>query len=202
MRSIGILGGALLAALLFGAAMAASASADEYLFNGKPITERLTLGGLGELELIDMKEGVAVKCTGHSEGTKGPGALLEITKVTGLAGELNVPCTVEKGSSLCESATAMAVNLPWHSELILREGELRGLITTSNAGWEVNCETIIGKVTDTCTGTGSAALKNVSGGVEVIAEEKSGKANCSRGGAEAGLVRGHGLIEREGLSVS
>ncbi len=202
MRIIKMLGAAFVAVLALGAVAAAGASALEWLLNGKPITATTTVKLTGELLLKDDTEKVAVKCSGHDEGTVGPGAADEVTKITGLSGELNAPCTVEEGS-LCESATAMAVNLPWATELVTVEGAIRDLITTANAGWAVTCETIIGPVVDTCEGMTSTAMENVTGGVLATfdAISKENPAECSRPKAKVGLVTGTNLIKNTATEV-
>ncbi len=203
MRIIKMLGAAFVAVLALGAVAAAGASALEWLLNGKPITAKTAVKSTGELLLKDDKEKIAVKCSGHDEGSVSPEGKDEITSITGLSGELNAPCTVEEGS-LCESATAMAVNLPWATELVTVEGAIRDLITTANSGWAVTCKTIIGEVTDTCEGMTSTGMDNVTEGVLALfdAISRENPAECSRTKEKVGLVTGSDLIEESGLTVS
>ena len=160
-----------------------------------------------KLHLEDMKAGTAIECTGEGEGTVGPGNGDVISKITASG------CTFEKAGS-CESSkpvTANAVHLPWKTELFLKGAQTWDKISEDEGhgtpGWDVEC-TVFGifKIADTCEGEAQTKMENLANGtVEASFEgEASGKAKCSVGGAEQGLVKGNTIIEAKsgnGLKV-
>jgi hypothetical protein len=194
-----------MAVFAMAAVAASSASAHEWLLNGKPITTAIKIMSDGLLELEDTKAtggAVRVECRGFDEGTVGPGALDTVTNITSeeLKGSKTISCGLVK-AGLCKApATAEAVNLPWMTEIYLSStGQVRDMITPGvagkNPGWAVTCETILGKTTDTCTiELGSTALVSLATGVDATFEEKSPNANCSVGGTGTGVVRGTDLL--------
>jgi len=165
----------------------------------------------GRLELTDEKggpfsEAVTVRCPKNSEaeglnkGTVGPGSTDEITEVTDAAGKTTIEC--ERVAGTCPApVTATAVHLPWHTKLIVVNGEIRDELVSGTAkegepagsepGWTVKCSS----VTDTCERQGTeahqnTAVSNVTGGVDTTFDAKSTNVHCSRGGTGKGKVRG------------
>jgi hypothetical protein len=213
MRSIRIVVGLAAAACLL-AVMAAPALATPKWYeckeqSGGKYTEKecATTGSPGTFELVEVKTAVAsisegeleledsessigavrVKCTVVSEGTAGPEKKDTITSATLSS------CKVVKGT--CGSPTAVAVHLPWNTELTEpTEGEIRDNIKNSGSGlpgYTVTCTVII-KVKDTCEGETSTKITNnfSSSLVEATFEKKSPKATCSLSKKVSGSVEG------------
>ena len=150
----------------------------------------------GSLTLADIKvpvEGtVLVDCTGTDKGTVGPGKFDRITAIE------NIVCVAGTHCEKLEKA-AEPLNLPWQTELVEENGTLRDKIKAENgkgAGWAVTCKVLGVTKTDEClTEEGSTLVENklTSGKEQLVLndfEEKSPKAKCSVGGAEAGEVKG------------
>jgi hypothetical protein len=201
MRKIQTVGLALVAVLAMSAVAVASASAAEWLLNGAKITAATSAPSEGALTLEDTKApggAVKVECSGKFVGTVGPLAADSITEVLSLTGTSTISCTIITHGA-CEGTTAevKGIHLPWTTELLLAtETEFRDDIvsgTGGEPGYTVVCKTILGNVTDTCTGKTSSEELNVTGGVEGIFEAKSEKANCSLGGTGSGVILGKGI---------
>jgi hypothetical protein len=193
MSRIRIIGLALVAVFAMTAVAAASASAHEWQIGGKAIVTATVTKSKGTLTLTDKKGGifkeeVKLTCKGTDEGTVGPGAADTVTAVTA------TECKTEKGT--CPSPTAKATHLPWKTELVSGTGsEVRDTITSGGSGepgYNVVCA---GLVEDECVGNTSTKAENTTGGVNEIFDANSANAKCSRGGANAGEVRGTDLIE-------
>lgn len=200
MQRIKILGLALMAVCAVSALVSASAlAAHEWLLNGKPITTAVKINSksVGSLLLEDLHASggaVAIVCEGTDKGTVGPGAKDEVTSITA------TNCTFEKNGQ-CEAnkgVTANALHLPWKTTLELVSGELRDVImgTGGEPGWNVEC-TVFGvfKIQDECTALSSTGIKNDSTGVLAKFDSKTPLANCTNGGANAGMVEGTDLNE-------
>jgi hypothetical protein len=197
MLRIQMIGLALVAALFMSAVAAGSASAaHEWLINGASLGAPVKVHSLGLLLLEDSTApGGAVKihCHGFDAGTVGPGALDLVTSITRelLGTNDKIPCTFDK-AGLCKSNVtplALAVNLPWHTEITLINGKVRDMIMSDgngNPGWLVLCTNIIGGEShDICTRSLiSTALANVAGGVQATFDAESGNADCSLNGGE------------------
>src|SRR6202044_1373700 len=97
------------------AATSAMAAA-EWLLNGSSIASATAAKTTGELLLEDMGTKTDVLCSATLEGTVGPGATDEITKIVDLESKNPLNCTIqEKGA--CEEANGSLilvtpVNLP------------------------------------------------------------------------------------------
>jgi hypothetical protein len=150
------------------------------------------------LRLYDTKTllGVSeVDCSGTTVGTIGPGKY-DRTETIRIAGCNPV--------SVCKNVeTVIPKGLPWQTELYESAKEQRDKIS-AGAGWEVKCEVILSKKeTDTCTTVageeGSTLMTPITVGTKSIVkaefETKSGRANCTLGGAKAGVVGGIATIE-------
>jgi len=205
MRKIHIVGLALVAMFAFSAVSVATATAATkvWLVDGAAIAknEPVDSEATGEgLLLVDTKGGlfgerVDLDCTGKDEGTvttTGTGTVTAITSI--------VCKTLEGG---CPSPAAAPVHLPWTSELILSGANFRATIkgTGGEPGWNVTCS---GIVEDECVakaGT-TVGIVNVAAGVDANFEEAE-KANCGRGGANAGFVVGTDLnLLTSGLTLT
>jgi hypothetical protein len=211
-----IIGLALVAALVMSAVAVGSASATvlphEWLINGTLIGSPVKIHSQGLLVLTDDTApggATSVHCHGFNAGTVGPHALDLISSITKeLLGTLDkIPCNYIKQGA-CESSPvplALAVNLPWHTELTLFGSEVRDMIMKDveggNPGWSVTCKTLLGTVTDTCTSAlNSTRVENVSNGVLALfdATSNANPAECkvgAEGARKAGLVSGAVLIE-------
>jgi hypothetical protein len=209
MLRIQIIGLALVSALFMSAVMAGSASAaHEFLINGAPITTALKVHSSGLLLLEDTKPPIGtptqVHCHGFNAGTVGPGGVDLIESITlELLGTKDlILCLFDKNGN-CNSGTmpvALALNLPWKTELVLHEGKVRDLILADGhgePGWNVHCNAIIPE--DDCLATaaepGSTGLENVAGGVLATFDKLTPLATCSVGGAKSGKVEGTVLTE-------
>jgi hypothetical protein len=232
MRKIQLLGLAVLAVFAFSAVAAASSAfalESVWLVKGATALTKLLTDGEGELQLTDLKTPIfgeaSILCSGLNEGWIGGDASGanpkwdEITRITGLNAAtepLWVKCTfVVRGG--CETSTppeAMAVNLPWLTELLLtlegtEEVYLDHLIAAvPGAGWVSRCLVLGANTEDECTSeTTSANIDNTaeSDVKALFSDAISGLANCSQGGAVSGVVEGEVLIllaNGEALAVS
>jgi hypothetical protein len=211
MLRIQMIGLALVAALFMSAVAAGSASAaHEWLINGAPLTSTLKVHSVGLVLLEDTKApggAVQVHCKGFDAGTVSPGGLDLVESVTAelLKGSDKIPCTFDKVGA-CKSnvtPTALALNLPWRTELVLNGTSVRDLILADGhgePGWSVTCTNIFGGTTeDHCLAEagkpGSVSLTNVAGGVLGTFDKLTPNAKCSLGGAESGHVEGTVLTE-------
>lgn len=221
MRKLHVVGLALVAMLALFAITASSAfAASEWLLNGEAIVTPTTAVTTGELLLEDMNALIKVDilCSGTFDGTVGPGTADTITKVlnsagaeetaTNLAGKVepSIDCTVSNAGS-CTSPKAgelinvFPINLPWVTALSLNgtqwvdtieSGKENAEKKLTEPGYEITCTTsLLGTVTDVCTGKPSAIVSNEAGGVSGTFEEgetinKPG--NCSIGGTGQALV--------------
>jgi hypothetical protein len=213
MRKIHIVGLALAAVLAVSAFAASSAFALESTWlvaAAKPTTEVKTdsASTAAGFALTDAKGGifgeeVEVLCTGTDEGTVGPGKADLLTKVT------VTKCETMKG--ICGEANAEAINLPWTTSIELIGSAFYDDITTTVGSKEVGYNVICSKIVeDKCeVALARALLENGTGGtVNAIfnsSDANQPKANCSRGGTEAGLVNGTDVLLATGgeaLAVS
>jgi len=160
----------------------------------KEVTETEEVTSSGEVELTDTKAtggASTIKCKGFDVGWIGVngGDGETVVKATG--------CTRVEG--LCESnVTAVAINLPWYTQLAISGSEIRDRVRSAAAagpGYKVECVTGgIFKVADECTGGISTKMTNSSDGnvqaeFDAISEAETG--TCKLGGAGSGRVRGH-----------
>jgi hypothetical protein len=139
----------------------------------------------GTLELTDTSVPIAgsvtVTCSGTNEGTVLPGGKDTTTRVTASSCKSN--------NSFCGSPTAVALGLPWKTQLVEVSGKLEDEITSASGciGWEVKCS---GGITDKCTkSSGKTEIENVAAGVDAIFIS-SEKATCTQSKKETGTVKG------------
>jgi hypothetical protein len=166
----------------------------EWLLSGAYVPEPLeTSWSGGKLTFSDTKATGGqskIECTDSGEGK----ALLnegEITKWTGSS------CVrVEGGCKKGEVESLTAVNLPWHEELVEVEGKVRVKLSSTKGatGFVVECNTLLGKVKDECTGTIDLNTENVSEGVNAPLYLPE-KLKCTQGGSAAGVVEGSRTIK-------
>ena len=215
-----VAGLALVAVLAFSALASSSAFAvSKYLLNGAQITTTIPTVTEGELLLEDTAATGKpdILCMGSFDGTIGPpeGTKDQITEVLNLekvlvAGELansDLIANCETDNGTCTNPVDVeAVNLPWNTEVMLTPGgKFSDLLVSSGngePGWRVDCNSIIGLISDTCTGEGnaSAELTNIAGGgvlgtfLETETDTISPPAHCSLNGGKTGLVVGSSPI--------
>jgi len=214
MLRIQMIGLALMATLVMSAVAAAGASAAEHLWlvNGKLVASPVKVHSLGLLLLTDKTAPggeTIIHCHGFNDGTIGPHALDLILAITAelLGTNPRITCNYVKQGA-CESSPrplALAVGLPWHTELYLEGTEVRDHITSDTPGgtigWKVVCKAILlGTVTDECTNKlTSVKVTNVAGGVEGEFDAKSSLGDCKVGTEAvrtgAGKVVGTTLVE-------
>lgn len=219
MLRIQMIGLALMAALAMTAVAASSASAAHlWLLGGNLIASPVTIHSHGTLELEDTKAtggAVRVKCTGFDTGTVGPHALDLISKITleKLGTKDLIGCSFAAGKNgACETGTeptALALNLPWHTELYLEGTEVRDMVVSEvagkNAGWNVRCKAIfVGPIEDDCTValTSTGLVTDMGLGVLAKFDAKSALATCSIGGANSGKVEGIDILLNPGAQLS
>jgi hypothetical protein len=196
-----LMGLTVVAALAVLAVMAASASALQWLLDGKPIEGTVHVNSSGSLLLADLAApsgGTFIVCKGTGEGTIGPLAHDEITELKART------CEFQTGKNgACEASvepTARAVNLPWLTLLVTVSGTTRDDVLPGKSGkspgWKVECQVLgIFKVSDECTtASGSPVVANVAGGVTTTFEEKE-TASCTEGNKTSGMVIGAPLNE-------
>ena len=132
----------------------------------------------------------------------------QITAVLNLKNEL-VEDAATKGDLLECTATStcsnpvdmIATNLPWNIEVVLVGGTFVSLILNGGAGqpgYTFDCNTIIGLLSDTCTGELGAILTNEAGGLlgefSETNEAITTPVNCTLGGEKQGLFAGTGFL--------
>jgi hypothetical protein len=215
MLRIQMIGLAIVASLAMSAIAAGSAmAAHEWLINGSPITVAKKIHSKGLLLLTDHNPlgnaslETAVHCKGFDAGTVGPGGADLIESITAelLGTNDKITCAFDKtgGCEASPAPLALALHLPWRTELYLVGTEVRDMIVADGAGepgYKVICKApLLGTITDECTAPlGSTGLANVAAGVEGIFEANSQNSNCKIGSEGirngAGLVRGSTLSE-------
>jgi hypothetical protein len=199
-----------LAAIAASSAFAAEELPAEYLWEALPIAEGAELPfdtvnvGTTLLLFEDMKAtggAVDVLCSGLFGGViMGPKDAL-ITEVVSLTGSSNVICVIDtKGA--CEGTEALteAVHLPWLVEPLLVGATFvvdfveNTETKTGLPGFAFTCKTLLGNVTDTCTGATGAIATNVATGIEgefsETNEEITKPSNCTLSGEKQGLLFG------------
>jgi hypothetical protein len=160
--------------------------------------------------LADTKglgEGTTVHCRGFDLGTVGPHGLDLIKSITlePLGTKKLVLCLLTK-AGVCKEGkmpTLEAINLPWHTQLILRGAQVRDLILGHGGGrpsWTITCESaILGTpIEDTCEEEEGKpiSITMTNAGLEgVLGELENPHAKCSIGGKETGEVIGTVLTE-------
>jgi hypothetical protein len=136
--------------------------------------------------------GIKVLCSGSFDGTNGPSRVDDTEKLLSLAGAevtLAAPLACADESN-CESPRVNAVGFPWSTEIVSPTVDV---ISTSGAGWEIDCNTIFGLIEETCTGRFRFVVKNSGTEVLVAFSESEMEANgeqltCTGGGGKTGLI--------------
>jgi hypothetical protein len=182
---------ALVSAISAGTALAAPewyVASPEWQQGGAPLVEATATKWKGKVSLAEASEGVDVECEAAGEGPAKPGASGEVTALT-MSGCAPI------GGGECGSASASAVGLPWHTELVVSEGALRLAITGTggSAGFKLTCKILGVKVTSTCTGTLGASVKAASSGVEASLSGR--EMFCNISGKRTGTLEGAQVIE-------
>jgi hypothetical protein len=209
---------ACLTAIGTSAAFAAEELPAEFLWEALPIAEGAELPfdiinvGTTLLLLEDMKAtggAVDILCSGLFGGViMGPKDAL-ITEVVGLPEPQRklIICTIDtKGACEGTEASVEAVHLPWLIEPLLTTASRTGFALdiventetkTGLPGYTVTCKTILGNVTDTCTGATGAIATNAATGIEgefsETNEEITLPGNCTLGGEKQNLLFGAGI---------
>jgi hypothetical protein len=207
MKKFYTVGIALLAVLAFGALAASSASAAAWDEGTEEIkaADPVTLAGTLTLS-IDGLFTATVDCEGLFDGTVGPGAADEVTKVLNAAGEetgtplsgLAINCEVLAGNS-CGAAGSLAElwpeNLPWPTTLELMEPAAELILdllgnAAKKSAYEILC--VASGTSNLCEGIASAILTN---GVNEVngtyPNQKPAEDKCELG---EGLLEGSGLV--------
>jgi hypothetical protein len=180
--------------------VAGSASALQWLLDGKPIEKAVGVSASYKLQFADLAAtggSTEMVCEGSSTGRIGPLAHDEVVTLTAekcrfVSGK-NGSCEAEK------EVTGRAVNLPYLTLLItVGAGVTEDLISPGarggNPGWSVEC-TVLGvfRTQDTCTSPDTRTLVvNLAGGVDTIFQE-SETLSCTLGNSTSGMVFGTAL---------
>jgi hypothetical protein len=204
--------GMMLAAVFLASAMvSASASALQWLLNGRPIHNPVLVLSRWSWLLADRTApggGLYVICEGTDLDWIGP-----LAKDTRIHFPATV-CRFQPGrNGECEASdevTTEAVNLPYLSLLLTVRGQTRNDFFPhtggANPGWSVTC-TVLGifRVADECTsGKTSTSISNLASGVDETSEE-SEPYSCTEGTSTSGFVIGTDLMENptgQTISVS
>jgi hypothetical protein len=186
MRKIYVLELTLVAVFAFSAFAASSAFAiSKILFNGAEITANLGFEILGSVLLQDLNAPGTpdILCTMIYDGTIEAGGelglveamLMEGGELLNENGELNgagndmIDCVSDNGT--CSGEVLYTVlNLPWHIEVVLdvtKEAFLGDILEEAGKipTYDINCNTILGLVEDSCSGLSSFRLQNTAGGL-------------------------------------
>jgi hypothetical protein len=194
---------------------AASGNAGKWQWSEALETEKIK--GVGfTITLTDTKAtggSSKVRCTAGLEMTgsvAGAGSKIETAEVSSPA----TNCTsVTGGCKTTGIEEVKGVHLPWAAFWSENAGKAVTLIQNGGSGepgWEVVCDTVLGKITDTCESESTekdeeATLENVfSSGVSLVTATyaKAHKAKCSVGGAEAGEEEGKiALLDKSGAGL-
>jgi hypothetical protein len=231
MRRFKVLGVAIFAVLLLSVAVAATASAVEFLLalwllNGSPITSPVLVDIEGELNLISLNAaGIGVKaealCSGILDGFVEPESkdliteLLTLEPSTAIAHEpLVEPGLVCTNSANCTEPLAWADNLPveTEAELMLDPSPTTFFVDLLlKAGYYVFCMGGVLPFSELCeTAETAAELTNEANGTVHIEFSDAFQtlaglplATCSSGGANSGEVLGLGImLDAEGPSLA
>lgn len=128
----------------------------------------------GALTIEDRGFKIGLNCGAYLKGTLEPGG-----KGTISAWE----ATACKPVGMCESVnTVVAVNLPWHTELVASGGTIRDRIVSGGSGtpqWKFECTGLGARWNDTCGVNTSPQVWNLSSEVEAVFEEIGEHVVCS-----------------------
>jgi hypothetical protein len=185
------------------AGFAASASALQWLLDGKPIERPVHVKSSGQLQLADLAAtggATEIICKVTDEGTVGPLAHDEeaVFRPTG--------CSFVSGKNgSCEASrevTGAFINLPWLT-LLLTEGPPPGELwrdwfnrAGKAIGWDVEC-TVLGvfKAQDECTTPRfHTPVVNLADGVGATFLQTE-TLSCTLGNASSGMIFGTDLVE-------
>ncbi len=177
-----------------------TAETSQWLLNGRVPEHSVTVASKGTLKLGDadgfLGYSNVAECASAEEATVMPGDLSEVThaKFTG--------CKIKTNGSegVCLSGSGVeAQNLPWQAVLgTSAEGTPRLFLVEGGKGepgFKLTCKSVVGTGEDVCTGTTSALLTPIAGGLEEKFDSHAQKLNCSVGGAGKGSIEGTNLIE-------
>jgi len=186
------IGVALAAAVVISAVACASASALQWLLDGRPIAKAVEVETPETLLLADLATPAgtqAIDCELTDRGTVGETSELTVTR-----------CSFQTGDQgVCEASGELEVeplNLPWLTLLLSVKGQTRDMIFGDRGalGWNVTCSVAgIIKVVDECTSATIAPdLLDLRAGVDrdFLATEVAG---CSEGTPTSGMIIGTGL---------
>lgn len=184
------------AMLVLGVATASASAAPVWTAGGTPLGAFEPATTTGTLKLTDEGARVTVECSGSFVGEVGAMGQDTITAVP-----VNNPCKVTAGMLLCgATATVVAVNTPWVTQLETVGSEVRDFFRSSGAGapgYEVTCSGGF-KTKDLCTGETSAKITPEVIPVPGAFDAKSEKGNCTVGGAGKGKIEGGGTTQNAG----
>jgi hypothetical protein len=209
------------AMLAFGAFSVSSAFALEsvWLEGAAKPTEALLVESEGELLLEDQKEKTALLCSGLNEGFIGgdkSGANPkwdEVTRILNLElTSTTILCTFEADGS-CEASSspdAIAVGLPWLTELVLVGSTFLDLITSASGkvGYDSTCLVLGITILDECTlSTGEAEVTNGTEGNALVTFSSTTQSDgeCTLPKEKVGVVEGTIILKAasgEALAVS
>jgi hypothetical protein len=195
------------------ASSAALATTPEWKFNGKAIKTPLKVEGVwgaekesAPLKLTDPKLDIVVTCEANALNSISA-TLAEMTSNEWTSCKINEGSRCETGDELTQEPKG----LPWKAELYEEAGKLRERIKGSGGkpiGWNFGCTGTVGKlISSECTATElTAALSNVTAGVDVAFDSKTPKLKCNENGSEfggtaEGTVAGTELLDDKGLTA-
>jgi hypothetical protein len=225
MKKIQILGAVFFAALAVGVVLASSAFAAEdlWLLNGASINGAAGVEAKTEGHLLFLILGAPlgtfhVVCSGVLLGKVGPGKHDLVEKVTDLEGKTPLKCEVLHselgGCSGSLTALVTAQNLPWETELLLKEPKAKefefvdhfredAAVKPGEPAFELECTTIAGKLKALCKSKEilTDPLINLSGGTVFGHVLNELSESCSISGVIAHLT-GEGTISSAAGSLS
>jgi len=224
MKKVYILGVALFALFAFGGALASGASAETVWLVSNTLTAVREPGvieeGLLKVDVLNSLLGLVVEfeCSGEFDGTHGPDAEHEITKVLdlnlkdiGALGALGtgLDCTVLSAPAICTGVAKLLElwpdNLPWGTliELVGTESIDRiGLVNGNEKepGFDFECENSGGTFTEgLCESQMRATLTNLATDVLVVFPEQDQA--CSEAGTTVHMTGEGLLVLTSGLSL-
>ncbi len=189
----------------------ASASTPGWELNELPLTESAATAWKGNLKMSDsnlpLGGSVAVECETAAQGTAG---LVNVGKVTSWTVSNCAAVTGCEKSTGTQKDTIEPLHLPWATELVTVEGQLREVAVNGGSGtpgFDLRCLELGELSNDECFGTINLTPKNVTGGIS--AEFGAGEKLKCAAGTNSGSLAGTQSIKAsagtlhtaEGLSL-
>ncbi|HEY3828915.1 MAG TPA: hypothetical protein VGL57_06940 [Solirubrobacteraceae bacterium] len=194
----------LVVALALGALSASAAMAHEWKVSGNPVISPTKAESEGTLQFENTTEQYSFQCKFRRKVELEPGGLGEITSITSTSGAKVLKCETKTSSACEKEAEIEALHLPWRTELVTINGELRNKIVKGGGQpeWKITCFLFRIKTPNWCYATTNAGIKNSGSLVEEIYDAKSPHTLCTNDGGEPFVTKGTELLVSTSGGVS